>query len=68
MSTELKDRDFTAILNEWTETLLEENKNAELREIALILRLGTLGQRLIFAAHAAALNDALKISKEINNA
>lgn len=64
---ELSSSTFADIINQWTETLLEENKNADLLQVALILRLGTLGQRLIYAAHTAGLNDALKISKEVHN-
>ncbi len=60
-------RDFPAIINEWTDALLQENSNAELREIPLILRLGMLGSRLIYAAHATGLNDALRISKEVHD-
>ena len=67
MSTELKDRDFTAILNEWTDALLQENSNAELREIPLILRLGLLGQKLIFEAHTQGVDDTVKMVKETSD-
>ncbi len=56
-------RGFAEVLNRWTDTMLDENHAArEPATIALILRLGTLGQRLLYEAHALGLNEGLKVA------
>jgi len=58
---------FKNILNEWTEKVMRENKSASLGSVAMVLRLGTLGQRLIFKAHSQGLEDARRMWKEVNS-
>ena len=52
-------RAFPDVINEWTNELLRLNKDATLEQVGLILRLGTLGQRLIYEANAIGQNEAL---------
>lgn len=54
-------RTFEEILNEWTDELLQLNKEASLEQVGLILKLGTLGQRLIFEANAIGQNEVLHL-------
>ena len=56
-------RTFETIINEWTDTLLELNKTTTIDQIALILKLGTLGQRLIYEANAVGMEDVAKMAK-----
>ena len=65
MSTEnTAPRSFPDVINEWTEELLRLNKNASLEQVGLILRLGTLGQRLIYEANIIGQNEVLRFSAE----
>jgi hypothetical protein len=57
-------RDFPAVLNEWLDAVLEENQKADITIVALILRLGTLGQRLLYEANTLGMNEALKMATE----
>ena len=64
MSTEnTAPRTFPEILNQWTDELLRLNKDATLEQFGLILRLGTLGQRLIFEANAIGQNEVLRLMR-----
>jgi len=48
----MANREFPEILEEWLETLIELNRQAKgIGEIALITRIGMLGQRLLFEAN-----------------
>ena len=58
------ERSFPDIINQWTDALLEENANANPSEVLLIMRLGLLGQRLIYEANAIGQNDMLRYAKE----
>lgn len=59
-------RQFPDVINEWTETCLEANRNAEGHDmIILIGRLGVLGQRLIYEANQLGMRDAAAAFKEM---
>jgi len=48
----MAERTFETVLNEWTETLIELNRqSSNIGEIALITRIGMLGQRLLFESN-----------------
>ena len=48
----MAERTFETIVTEWTETLIELNRqSSNIGEIALITRIGMLGQRLLFEAN-----------------
>ena len=55
-------RTFSDVINEWTETCLDANRQAglsgDVTALTTVLRLGTLGQRLIFEANAIGMTDA----------
>ncbi len=58
-------RTFSDVLNQWTDTLLAANKAAATTEqITLIMKLGTLGQRLLFEANAIGQHEMLLLAKE----
>ena len=58
---------FEGILTTWVETLLELNKTANVGEVLLLTRVGMLGQKLIYKAHAQGLEDARRMRKEVNS-
>lgn len=52
---------FPAVLNTWTDTLLAINRTlTTASEIALVARLGLLGQQSIYTAYAIGENEGLK--------
>jgi hypothetical protein len=57
-------RTFADCLNEWTDTVVELNRTATPEQVALILRLGTLGQRLLYEANTLGINEALRMVRE----
>ncbi len=58
-------RDFPAVLNEWTDAMLKLNRAAIGTEaILMVTRLGILGQALIYEANMLGLNQALKLWRE----
>jgi hypothetical protein len=58
-------RQFPDVLNEWTDTLLELNRTATPEQALLIMRLGPLGQRLIFEANALGVNEVLRQVRKV---
>ena len=64
-------RPFADILNEWTSTLIEANRKADdPATIELIMRLGTLGQKLIYEASISGMTqlaDSLKRDDAVCN-
>ena len=58
-------RTFEDVINQWTETLLEENKKADIQGVLLILRLGTLGQRLIYEANDIGMKQIMTMTKDV---
>jgi len=58
---------FAALINQWTDACLDENRAAAgPGEIARVLRLGTLGQRLLYRAHQLGMESMLRMAKERN--
>ena len=62
-------RDFKAIIDEWTQTMLDLNRveGRTITEIGLITHLGLLGQKLIYESNAVGQRDTVKMWKEVNN-
>jgi hypothetical protein len=55
---------FKAVIDEWTEACLLENRKTSNPDMILtIMRLGTLGQRLIYKANAVGMRETLAMSK-----
>lgn len=57
-------RNFSDVINQWTVELLRLNKDATVEQVSLILRLGMLGQRLIYEANIIGQNEVLRFSAE----
>ncbi len=55
-------RDFSSVMNEWLDMLLDLNQGASIAEMVMINRLGFAAQRLLYEAHALGLNEGLKIA------
>lgn len=65
MSTEnTAPRNFSDVINQWTDELLRLHKDATIEQISLIMRLGMLGQRLIYEANIIGQNEVLRFSAE----
>lgn len=61
------ERQFEDVINEWTNRVLAENqKFVEPETGLLIMRLGTLGQRLIYEANAIGMRDCVEIAKKVS--
>lgn len=63
MNQENTTRTFPDVINEWTDRLIQLNKDATLEQVGLILHLGTLGQRLMFEANMIGQNEVLRLAK-----
>ena len=65
----VKPRTFEDVINEWTETMLKENRTApsDPHVLALILRLGVLGQRLIYEANDVEMRQVMEATKAVLN-
>lgn len=60
-TTEDRPRQFEDVINQWTDTVLAENRQfKELETGLLIMRLGTLAQRLIYEAYNLGMRDTVK--------
>ena len=58
-------RTFPDVLNEWTDKCVELNRDCKLiEEMALITKLGILGQRLLYEAHELGQNSGLRYATE----
>jgi hypothetical protein len=61
-------RDFKAIIDEWTQTMLDLNRveGRTITEIGLITHLGLLGQKLIYESNAVGMQQTADMVKEMN--
>lgn len=57
-------RPFPEVINEWTDELLKLNAAATLEQIPTLLRLGLLGQRLIYESYQVGQNEILRLMKD----
>jgi len=64
MATNSQPRTFPDVINQWTDELLRLNWEATPEQVALILQLGTLGQRLLYEANTLGMNEALRMATE----
>jgi hypothetical protein len=63
----MSERTFEDVISEWTNTLLEMNKSASIPEALLILKLGPLGQKLIYEAALVGGRNMAKVAREVIN-
>ena len=59
-------RTFPDVINEWTDTCLDANRSAVSPEaLTVILRLGALGQRLIYEANNIGMSDLVALNRRL---
>ena len=60
-------RPFSEIINEWTDSLLKINRTTnDPQVIALVTRLGMLGQRLIYESNRAGMQQTLDMNRQLH--